>query len=323
MKRFFSIAFTVIAMLATMLLTAGITLRLALHTGDTVVPSFSGMTVSEAADVALRDGLDLTIENKFYSTTVPVGRILSQAPAVGSQVRKGWQVRVTESLGPQQVKIPDVSALPMRAATMALRRSSLDLGTVAHLTAPGDPDIVLSQTPPPNAGVDQPRVSLLLSATASDADAAFVLPSFVGLSYPAANKAAAALGLRTALLGQVTTAIAAPSLPAGARPGPNGTMLDASGEAIAHAANAAAAPSAESTGPTGPVLTQSPEAGHRANRGDTIRLTFSHLTLSVAPTVAVAPVTVPAPVAHTGTPAPKAATPAKPATGATAPARPH
>lgn len=219
MKRFFRIAFTVIAMLATMMIAAGITLRLALHTGDTLIPSLSGLTVSEAADAALRAGLDLTIENKFYSTTVPAGRILSQAPAVGAQVRKGWQVRVTESLGPQQVTIPDVSAQPMRAATMTLRRASLDLGTIAHIEAPGDPDIVVAQTPPPDAGVDQPRVSLLVSSSGAGADGAFVLPSFLGMSYPAANRAAASLGLKTAWLGQTTSTISASSsLPPGPTP---------------------------------------------------------------------------------------------------------
>ncbi|MFC6644854.1 PASTA domain-containing protein [Granulicella cerasi] len=291
MKRLFIIAFTALTMIATMLVMAGITMRIALHTGETDVPSFSGMTVSEATDAALRAGLDLTIENKFYSTTVPTGRILSQAPAVGSQVRKGWQVRVTESLGPQQVTIPDVVGKTERSAAMAIRRDQLDLGTLAHLDAPGDADIVLAQTPPPDAGVDQPRISLLLSSSGSGASAAFVLPSFVGLSYPAANRAAAALGLKTALIGQTTTNIAATALPPGAHPGPNGTLLDAAGEPIARPA--APPDVAQSTGPSGPVVSQSPESGHRANRGDVVRLTFSHLTVN-----APAAVTTTAPTEH-------------------------
>ncbi|MDE1161369.1 MAG: PASTA domain-containing protein [Acidobacteriaceae bacterium] len=319
MKRFFRIAFTVIAMLATMMIAAGITLRLALHTGDTLIPSLSGLTVSEAADAALRAGLDLTIENKFYSTTVPAGRILSQAPAVGAQVRKGWQVRVTESLGPQQVTIPDVSAQPMRAATMTLRRASLDLGTIAHIEAPGDPDIVVAQTPPPDAGVDQPRVSLLVSSSGAGADGAFVLPSFLGMSYPAANRAAASLGLKTAWLGQTTSTISASSsLPPGAHTGPNGTILDASGEPIARPAQAAVSQPAQASGPSGPVLVQTPAAGYRANRGDTVKLTFAHVVEAVAAPVIVTPaataaapatgktVTVPVPA--------KPAAPAKPAT---------
>ena len=137
----------------------GITLRIALHGGEVTVPDFSGMSIAEASDAALSKHLDLNIENKFYSTVVPAGRILSQAPAAGSRVRKKWQVRVTDSLGPQQVSIPDVVGQPQRDAAMNIRRMSLDLGTLAHIGAPGDPDIVLAQTPPPNAGVDRPRVA--------------------------------------------------------------------------------------------------------------------------------------------------------------------
>src|SRR5580698_1007870 len=196
MKQYFQLALTALSMIAVILISAALTLRIALHGHELSVPNFSGMTVPEASDAALRSGLDLTIENKFYSTTVPAGRMLSQAPAAGSRVRRGWQVRVTESLGPQQVTIPDVAGEPLRQASMDIRRMSLDLGTMAHIDAPGAPDIVLAQTPPPNAGVDQPRVSLLLSSTANSASSAFVLPSFVGLSYSAANHAAAALGLR-------------------------------------------------------------------------------------------------------------------------------
>ena len=275
MKRYIRLTFTVLAMLATMLVTALLTLRITLHAGETVVPSFAGLTVAEASDAALKSGLDLNIENKFYSTTVPPGRILSQAPAVGSKVRQGWQVRVTESLGPQQVTIPDVAGQVMREAAMNLRRNQLDLGVLAHMDAPGDPDIVLAQTPPPDAGVDQPRVSLLLSTSGTGASSAIVLPSFVGMSYHDANKAAAALGLRTAILGQTTTQVIATSPTAAT--GPTGFT-----GATPNNPAAAQAPPTTTFGPTGAVLSQSPDSGHRANKGDTIRLTFAHITIPVA-----------------------------------------
>src|ERR1700761_8152219 len=158
-----------VLMFVVFVLFAGLALRIALHGREVAIPDLAGLTVGEASEAALHNGLDLTIENKFYSTTVPAGRMLSQAPAAGSRVRRGWQVRVTESLGPQQVTIPDVAGEPLHQAAMDIRRMSLDLGTMAHIDAPGAPDVVLAQTPPPNAGVDQPRVSLLLSSTANGA----------------------------------------------------------------------------------------------------------------------------------------------------------
>jgi beta-lactam-binding protein with PASTA domain len=302
MKRFFRIALAALAMLAVMLFSAAITLRLALHGHEVRIPDFAGMTVAEASTAAIQTGVDLNIENRFYSTTVPAGRVLSQAPAAGSTVRHGWQVRVTESLGPQQVTIPNVVGQPLRAASMDLRRMQLDLGTLAHIDAPGDPDMTLAQTPPPDAGVDQPRVNLLLSSPAGGSSSAIVMPSFVGWSFPAANRAAIALGLRVAAIGDVPAppapASATPPAAPGTSPAPTGIRLDASGEPIAHSVAPTQAPTSASgpapaqpeapPQPTGPVTAQSPEAGFRASRGGVLRLTIGY-------PAAAPPATPPAP----------------------------
>ena len=279
MKPFVKWTLLGLAMLAVMLVSAGITLRFALHGHEVTIPDFAGMTVGEASQAALRTGVDLNIENKFYSTTVPVGRVLSQAPAAGSRVRHGWQVRVTESLGPQQVTIPDVVGDPMQESSMEIRKMQLDLGTLAHIGAPGDAEMTLAQTPPPNAGVDQPRVNLLLSSSVN-ASTAFVLPSFVGMSFGAANRAAVGLGLKVATIGGVPAAVPAPA-PAPAPVVPGQPVVPA----------APAAPVV----PSGVVTEQSPESGFKASRGDVVRLTLGASGAAVAP---VAPAAVPVPVAQ-------------------------
>src|SRR6185312_2569607 len=265
MMRYFRLILGALAMLFVAMLFAGITMRIALHGGEVAVPSFSGMSISEASDAALSKHLDLKIDNKFYSTVVPAGRIISQAPAAGSRVRKKWQVRVTVSLGPQQVSIPDVVGQPQREAAMNIRRMSLDLGAIAHIGAPGDPDIVLAQTPPPNAGVDRPQVSLLLSETSDATTNSFVLPSFVGMNYSAANHAAQALGLRLSYTADSPPQpVGPPTPPVPAQPGAPGAPADAT-----------AAPP-KPVPPSGPVTSQNPESGHRANKGATVRITFGH-----------------------------------------------
>lgn len=279
MLRYLRIAFGALAMITVAILAGGITLRLALHAGEVAIPSFTGLTVQEASDAALRAGLDLQINNRVYSTTVPAGRILTQAPAPGSEVRQGWQVRVAESLGPQDVTIPDVVGQPLRQATMDLRRNQLDLGSEAHLDAPGDPDMILAQTPPPNAGIDQPRVNLLLSSQAEDASTAFVMPSFVGQSYTSANHAAIALGLRVATIGGM------PSAPAPTTAAPLTPEAQGAVSPFSTPANPTPAPAPAT--PVGPVLSQSPEAGHRGTRGQTIRFYFTqHSAAPAAPSPA-------------------------------------
>lgn len=278
-------------LLVVFVLFAGLALRIALHGREVAIPDLAGLTVAQASEAALHGGLDLNIENKFYSRTVPAGRILSQAPAAGSRVRRGWQVRVTESLGPQQVTIPDVVGEPVREASLDLRKASLDLGSLAHLDAPGDTDMVLSQTPPPDAGVDQPRVNLLLSQQGAGASDAFVMPSFVGMSWPSANRTAIALGLRVAALGEMApVAQPAPDTSSSA----TGQQPNAPANSNANAAATPEQPAPVQMVPVGPVTSQSPEAGHRASKGSVIKLTFGH-----ASTGSAAPATPPSAPAMT------------------------
>jgi beta-lactam-binding protein with PASTA domain len=250
------------------------------------------MTVARASEAALHSGLDLNIENKYYSRTVPAGRILSQAPAAGSRVRRGWQVRVTESLGPQQVTIPNVVSEPVREASLDLRRASLDLGTLAHLDAPGDPDMVLAQTPPPDAGLDQPRVNLLLSGQAGEASNSFVMPSFVGMSWPAANRAAIALGLRVAAIGEMTPVVQPTQPPPAPSPAASPAAPGLNGGAAA-AAPQIPAPAPVQMVPVGPVTAQSPEPGHRGSKGAVVRLTFGHPSTAAAAPAATPPTAPP------------------------------
>jgi len=75
-------------------------------------------------------------------------KILSQAAAAGVKVRRGWSIRVAESLGPQRVAIPNVSGQSERVAELNVRRRGLDLGSVAQLNlADAAVDQVVSQSP--------------------------------------------------------------------------------------------------------------------------------------------------------------------------------
>ena len=74
------------------------------------------MTVADARSVTAGLGLNLDVDNRYYSGDVAAGHILTQSPAPGTVVRREWQVRVAESLGPQMVDVPDTVGL-----TSALR----------------------------------------------------------------------------------------------------------------------------------------------------------------------------------------------------------
>ena len=246
-------------MVAVALISAFITMRLAIHGREAVVPTLTGLSVADASKVASKTGLQLALENRFYSSDIPAGRILAQDPAPGSRVRREWPIRITESLGAQRANIPDLTGESERAATINIRRLSLDLGAVAHLAVPGDPDVVLAQTPPVNsAGVDGPRVSLLVSDPEDESLApAYVMPSLVGLSYATAVEHASAAGLHLVASADTTPPAASPT---GASPSPAPTQ-----------------PEQPAPPPTsGTVIAQSPQPGRRVVQGDTVRITLGH-----------------------------------------------
>jgi len=180
MKSFFRLVLLGLVLLVVALLSALTAMRLAIHGREVAVPQLVGKTPAEARLVVEQTGLDLNVERQYYSPTVPEGRILSQLPPAGNQVRRGFQVRVAESLGPQRMDIPNVLGQSQRAVSINIRRHGLDVGAIAQMQLPdAAPDRVLSQDPPPNAsGVSTPKISLLVAV--SSQPQAFVMPSFVG-----------------------------------------------------------------------------------------------------------------------------------------------
>ncbi len=184
-----------LVLLTVMLVSALITMRLAIHGREIVVPRLVGLTPAEAERAALSNGLLVQVESRFYSADVPDGRIMSQVPEAGARVRRGWRVRVAESMGPQRVTIPSVVGQSTRAAELNLQRRGLEVGTVAVAHIPDlPPDRVVAQSPPPNASLLSPSISLLVTAPKEEQQ--LVMPDFVGRPVAEATKAVEAAGLK-------------------------------------------------------------------------------------------------------------------------------
>ena len=180
MKAFFRFVLLALVLLLVAMASALLAMRFAIHGSEVTVPKVVGLTPAEAERAMTGLGLTLIVERQYYSADVGEGKLMSQVPAAGMKVRRGWQVRAAQSLGPQRVAIPDVFGQSERAADLNIRRRGLDIGAVAYLQMPGVPaDQVLAQSPPPNAsGVSVPRIDLLI--TAPPPPQSFVMPSFLG-----------------------------------------------------------------------------------------------------------------------------------------------
>src|SRR5258708_6321924 len=211
MRSFFRLILLALVLLVVALVSALTAMRLAIHGHEVDVPDLVGKSPAAARMIAEQSGLEINVERQYYSPTVPEGKILSQLPPAGSQVRRGWQIRVAESLGPQRVEIPNVMGQSQRVANINIRRRGLDVGAIAQMRLPDAPEgQVLSQAPPPNAsGVSAPKISLLVAEP--PLPQALVMPSFVGQRVGSVTLALQDAGLH---LGTVTPATSENSSPA-------------------------------------------------------------------------------------------------------------
>src|SRR5580658_9571651 len=188
MKSFFRFALLALTLVVVALVSALTAMRFAIHGQEVEVPALIGLTPADAGRAVAGLGLQVEVERQYYSPQIPEGRIMTQLPLPGAKVRRGWQVRVAQSMGPQRVAIPDVTKQSERAAEWNLQRRGLELASTAEMQLPGTPaDVVLAQSPPANASqVAAPRTSLLVTVTPDLP--AYVMANFVGQSLGTASR---------------------------------------------------------------------------------------------------------------------------------------
>jgi beta-lactam-binding protein with PASTA domain len=248
LKRFFRMASVVMLLVAAALLSAITTMHFAIHGAEVKVPALKGMTVAEARSQAAGMGLNLDLDNRYYSSDIAAGHILSQSPPSGTVVRHEWHVRVAESLGPQKVDVPDTVGTDARVAALRLRRAGLQIGVTAKLPYAGAEDgSVLAQDPPAHSqGIAQPSVNILVAAPDTATPDGYVMPNLAGMSAIAAADQLTKLGLKVDPLNYIDV-----------NPAPVGT---------------GSSPIAPPVLP-GTVIAQQPIAGARVDRMNAIKIT--------------------------------------------------
>jgi len=230
-----------------------VAMRFAIHGREARVPNVKGLSLAQAQETANRVGLTIFVEDKFYSSYVPEGSIVSQIPVANSRVRRGGRIRVAESIGPLRVAIPDLVGQTQLAATLNLRRRGLDAVTIQGIAVPSlSPDRVISQVPAAGATeFTSPKVSLLLAQPPKAAE--FVMPNFVGRSLAEARDKIARAGLEPATVSMVTVRT----------PSPDENSSDTT---------PGQSPPVFHVPSSGTITYQSPPAGSRVNSDSQIRL---------------------------------------------------
>jgi beta-lactam-binding protein with PASTA domain len=196
MRQFFRMLLLALVLLTVALISALTAMRFAIHGREVTVPRLMGMSPFEAERASAALGLQVAVERQFYSPDIPEGKIMSQVPPPGTKVRRGWSIRVAQSLGVQRVTIPDVTGGSERIAELNIRRRGLSLGSIAHVNLLDfTENKVISQSPPANASrVSVPKINLLVSDGVEPPT--YVMPSLIGQPLGSATLALQDAGIK-------------------------------------------------------------------------------------------------------------------------------
>lgn len=239
------------------LISALTAISFAVHGRQVTIPDFKNKTPAEARSLAENAGLATRAEREYYSPTIAEGRVVTQMPEPGSVVRRGWEVRLALSLGPQRIAIPSVVGESERAASINLAQRGLQVGPTAYIGLSGAAaGSVIAQNPPANAtGISAPKISLLVAQ--APAPQSFVMPSLIGQPLGTVSNELKDAGF---VLGRITSA-----------PPPSVTAISAAPQAGNASPSATAAePAVETPSAASIIVSQDPPAGARATAGSAI-----------------------------------------------------
>ena len=187
-------------LLATYVLFALASARVALRAREITIPDLKGRTVS-AATTGLAD-LDLSLrvdDARRLDASIQAGDIVAQDPAAGTTVRRGRSVRVWLSAGARPSVVPALVGESERMARLRLEQDGLTLVTVSEMRSTEQaPGVVVAQEPAAGAAGD--RVSLLVNR--GDQAAAYLMPDLIGVDAGRAADVLRSAGFRVAIVAE-------------------------------------------------------------------------------------------------------------------------
>lgn len=172
------------------------------RSGATPVPELVGTGAEEARSRLADAGLDLVVEEGGrFDPEIPAGHVLEQRPEARTLVKRGGDVDVVLSLGPQRLTVPDLVGRSFQSAQVALASAGLSVGRNLQVFSREAPaGTVVEQVPRPGATVPPDgAVDLMLAQTSTEAR--YVMPDLVNRDYDQVRRFFERAGLR---LGRVT-----------------------------------------------------------------------------------------------------------------------
>jgi beta-lactam-binding protein with PASTA domain len=191
--------FLVGALVATYVLFAAASMRLALRAREVKVPDFTNHTANEATAMASGFGLAIHVdETRRLDPKIPAGNVLGQDPLAGTTARAQRSVRLWLSAGPRAAIVPALKGQTERSAQLRLAQDGLEVAAISEIRSEAFPsDVVVAQEPPANtAGT---RVALLVNR--GEQAITYVMPDLIGVNGERAAGILREHGFRLAVVG--------------------------------------------------------------------------------------------------------------------------
>jgi eukaryotic-like serine/threonine-protein kinase len=187
------------ALVATYVLFAAASMRIALRAREVTIPDLTNRTANDATALASDLGLTLRVdETRRPDPKIAAGRVLAQEPAAGSIARRQRSIRIWLSAGQRSATVPMLVGETERTAQLRLAQDGLTLTGIAEIRSPSfAPDVVIAQMPPAKTAAG--NVSLLVNR--GDRGASYVMPDLIGVNGDRAAEILRARGFRVAVVG--------------------------------------------------------------------------------------------------------------------------
>ena len=158
----------------------------------TSTPNLVNMAPAAAAVKAEQSGLRTTLDNQDFSEDVAKGQVMGTDPAAGDRIRKGGEIGLTVSKGPERYRVPQLVGLDLDAAQQALSPIKLITGQINEVYSESVPrGRVIAISPKFNTVV---KPGTAVNVAVSKGKKPINVPDMTGKTYRDANKALRKLG---------------------------------------------------------------------------------------------------------------------------------
>ncbi len=157
------------------------------HNQEFEVPSFMGLSLEEAKQIADVNTLRLEVTDSVHIPRMQPGAIYKQNPLAGSKVKKNRRIILTiNAIAPKMVKMPSLAGYSLRQAQSELASSQLKVGKLIYERDIATNNVLeqLYNGKPIEPGKEIPTESTIdLKVGLNEADSVVIIPNLKGKPY--------------------------------------------------------------------------------------------------------------------------------------------